>query len=86
MRTFLMILRLMPVILPLIRAVEDAFPLPGKGREKLAFVLDLLRQVYDASDDLSREFSFDRLAAVVVPIIARFVGLSNALGLFRKST
>jgi hypothetical protein len=32
-----------------------------------------------------REFSFEKLAAIVVPVIGTIVDLNNELGLFQKS-
>jgi hypothetical protein len=84
MKTALTILKLFPLILSIVRAVEDAIPLPGQGKKKLDLVLDILKTAYDGSSELSRDFSWDRLMALVVPMIARFVDLNNELGLFQK--
>jgi len=86
MKTFTVILKLFPVILSAVKAVEEAIPLPGQGRRKLALVVEVLKQAYDASDELSRGFTFEKLLAVVVPMIAKIVDLNNELGLFRKSS
>ena len=45
-----------------------------------------LKQVYDGADDLAREFSFEKLAAIVVPVIGTIVDMNNELGLFQKSS
>ncbi len=50
----------------------------------MELVLDVLKSAYDGSADLAKEFSWDKLVAVVVPMIARIVDLHNALGLFQK--
>ena len=86
MNSVLIILRVFPLILAAVKAVEDAIPLPGQGRKKLDLVLDVLKQAFDASEELSRAFTFEKLLAVVVPMIAKIVELNNALGLFQKST
>jgi len=86
MNSVLTILRVFPLILAAVKAVEDAIPLPGQGRKKLDLVLDVLKQAFDASEELSRAFTFEKLLAVVVPMIAKIVELNNALGLFQKST
>lgn len=86
MKTFTVILKLFPVILAAVKAVEEAIPLPGQGRKKLTLVVEVLKQAYDASDELSRGFTFEKLLAVVVPMIAKIVDLNNELGLFRKSS
>jgi len=85
MKKLTIILKLFPVILGAIKAVEEAIPLPGQGRKKLDLVLDVLRQAFDASKEISEAFSWDALIAVVVPMIARIVDLHNELGLFTKS-
>ena len=86
MKTLTIVLKLFPVILAAVKAVEEAIPLPGQGRRKLALVVEVLKQAYDASDELSRGFTFEKLLAVVVPMIAKIVDLNNELGLFRKSS
>ena len=68
---------LLPLILMAVRAVEDAIPLPGQGRKKLDLVLDVIQQAYEASDELSRSFTFERLVSVVVPMIGKIVDLNN---------
>ena len=85
MKNISLVLKLLPLILMSVRAVEDAIPLPGQGRKKLDLVLDVIQQAYEASDELSRSFTFERLVSVVVPMIGKIVDLNNELGLFKKS-
>ena len=85
MNTLLIILRIFPLVLAAVQAVEQAIPLPGQGKKKLDLVLDVLKSAYDAGTDLSASFSWEKLLTVVVPMIARIVALYNALGLFQKS-
>jgi hypothetical protein len=85
MKKLTIILKLFPVIIAAVQAVEEAIPLRGQGQKKLDFVLDVLKQAYEASDDLMRAFSWDTFIAVVVPMIAKIVDLHNELGLFTKS-
>lgn len=84
MNTLLIILKIFPLVLAAVQAVEQAIPLPGQGNKKLELVLDVLKSAYDESADLTKEFSWDKLVALVVPMIARIVDLHNALGLFQK--
>jgi hypothetical protein len=86
MKKLTVILKLFPVILSAVQAVEEAIPIPGQGRKKLDLVLDVLKQAFDASSDLSQSFSWENLVAVVVPMIAKIVDLHNELGLFAKPT
>lgn len=85
MNTFLIILKLFPLILSIVRSVEDAIPLPGQGKQKLDLVLDILKTAYEGSNSLAADFSWDKLVAVVVPMVGKIVDLHNALGLFQKS-
>jgi len=85
MNTFLIILKLFPLILSIVRSVEDAIPLPGQGKQKLDLVLDILKTAYEGSSSLAADFSWDKLVAIVVPMVGKIVDLHNALGLFQKS-
>jgi len=84
MNTLLIILRIFPLVLAAVQAVEQAIPLPGQGKKKLDLVLDVLKSAYDAGTDLSASFSWEKMLTVVVPMIAKIVDLHNALGLFQK--
>ncbi|MBM3748947.1 MAG: hypothetical protein FJW34_24530 [Acidobacteria bacterium] len=86
MKTLCAVLRLFPLVLTVVRAVEEAIPLPGQGKKKLDLVLDTIKTVYEGSSELAREFTFEGLVAIVVPMVSRIVDLHNELGLFQKST
>jgi hypothetical protein len=87
MKKLIAVLKLFPVILAAVRAVEEAIPLPGQGSKKLDLILDVVKTVYDGGNEIARDFSWDKLVAIVVPMIAKIVDLHNQLGLFtnRKS-
>ena len=84
MNKFLTILKLFPVVLGAVKAVEESIPLPGEGQKKLDLVLNVVQQAYDGSAELSHAFSWDKLVGVVVPMIGNIVNLHNELGLFAK--
>ena len=84
MNKFTTILKLFPLVLTAVKAVEESIPLPGKGQKKLDLVLNVIQQAYNGSTELSQSFSFDKLVAVVVPMIGQIVDLHNQLGLFSK--
>ena len=86
MNTLLIILQIFPLVLAAVQAVEQAIPLPGQGNKKLELVLDVVKSGFDASADLAKQFSWQKLLTVVVPMIARIVDLHDALRLFQKST
>ena len=85
MNTLLIILRIFPLVLTAVEAVEQAIPLPGQGKKKLELVLDVLKSAYDGSTELAKQFSFEKLVAIVVPMITKIVDLHNELGLFQKT-
>lgn len=85
MNTLITALKLLPLVLAAVKAVEEAIPLPGQGKQKLDLVLDVIKSAYDASTSLSKEFSIEKLIALVVPMINQIVALHNALGLFQQS-
>ena len=84
MNKLTIILKLFPIILSAVQAVEAAIPLPGQGQKKLDLILNVIKQAYDASSELTTSFSWDKLVGVVVPMIAQIVELHNELGLFTK--
>ena len=86
MNKFTTILKLFPVILSAVKAVEESVSLPGQGQKKLDLVLDVVQQAYQSSAELSQSFSWDKLVGVVVPMIANIVHVHNELGLFAKPT
>ena len=50
-------------------------------------MLDVIKSAYDAEHGSRRkQFSWEKLVTVVVPMIAKIVDLHNALGLFQKPT
>jgi hypothetical protein len=85
MNTLLIVLKIFPLVLAAVKAVEEAIPLPGQGKKKLDLVLDILKSAFDASTELTASFSWEKLVTLVVPMIERIVALHNALGLFQKS-
>jgi len=78
-------MKLFPLLLSAIQAVEEAIPLPGQGKKKLDLVLDVLKSAYDAGDELLRGFTWEKVVQVAVPIITKIVAVLNELGLFKKS-
>ena len=84
MKTLLLILKLFPLMLSAVRAVEEAIPLHGQGKRKLALVLDVLKSAYDAGDELLREFPWQKVVQIAEPMIAKIVAALNELGIFKK--
>jgi hypothetical protein len=84
MKKLNIVLKLFPTILSAVKAIEEAVPLPGQGQKKLDLILDVVKQAFDASNDLSQSFTWEGLVAVIVPTVAKIVDLHNQLGLFNK--
>ena len=60
---------------------------PARANKKLDLVLDVLKSgVRRQHGPVAVVLSWDKLVAVVVPMIAKIVDLHNALGLFQKPT
>jgi len=85
MKTLFLIMKLFPLLLSAVRAVEEAIPLPGQGKKKLALVLDILKSAYDAGDELLRELPWQRVVQIAEPMIAKIVAALNELGVFKNS-
>ena len=82
--TLLLILKIFPLVLDAVKAVEQAIPMAGQGKKKLDLVLDVIKSGFDASPDLASGISWDKLVTMVVPMISQIVALHNSLGLFTK--
>ena len=82
MKTLLTILQLLPAVIAAVQAVEEAFPVAGQGKKKLDLILDVIRAVYDGGTGLRKEFSWDKLVGIIIPIVNKVVALFNAFGLF----
>jgi hypothetical protein len=85
-KTILAVLKLFPLVLEAVKAVEQAFPLPGQGRKKLELVLDIVKTAYETGTELAHEFAWEKLVGLLAPMIAKIVGAHNALGLFQTTT
>lgn len=74
---------LLPIVLQLVRQLEDALPTSGAGAAKLAQIKAILQQVFGTLSGLS--VTFEQLWPTVQALITGVVGAFNALGVFRKS-
>lgn len=75
MSKILIIAQIIPAIINIIKAVEDAIPDGGKGSEKL----NAVKAILEASLD-----GFNELWPTLEKVIAVFVSLFNSLGIFKK--
>lgn len=75
------IVSLLPMLIQVIRSVEEAIPGQGKGEQKLVMVRSVLEAAFDASNDI--ESSFDELWPALQRAIAAIVTALNSSGEFK---
>lgn len=73
MQTLLLIAQLIPAIIALIKAIEEALPSAGFGSEKLAAVREILENTYAGVKEIW---------PIIEKVIAVLVGLFNKTGVF----
>lgn len=73
MKTLVAILQLLPAIISAVKAIEEALPISGKGKEKLDLVLGL---VGDLGEDANA------LKGPVEKAVGRVVSMFKATGVF----
>lgn len=84
MQTLIAILKLIPVIVSTVQALEAAVPLAGQGKAKLDLILATVSDVYTAGEEIRKEIPQDKIVQLITQIVSRVVGLFNALGIFKK--
>lgn len=75
MQNLFMVLKLLPLIIEAIKALEAAIPMTGKGGEKMA----ALREVLTVADG-----AVDALWPTIEKVVGVLVGLFNKTGVFSK--
>jgi hypothetical protein len=77
-----MVAQLYPVLMQIIKSIEDAMPDPGQGPAKLALVKATLENAYNTMGDAKVKFEsvWPTLQMVVGAMVATF----NAAGVFKK--
>lgn len=70
------VLKFIPVIIAVIRSLEEFLPVSGAGKEKI----ELVRSAIEASYDNAKE-----IWPYLEKIIVQLVGIANAFGVFKKS-
>lgn len=72
---------ILPILFDLIPAIEKAYPMPKQGAEKLALLMQLLRDAIDVTKD---GVSWDDLVPLVQKWAAAIVSFMNRTGAFNK--
>jgi len=83
--TLFLLLKLFPVILGAVQAVEAAIPLPAAGKAKLDLVLGTVSDVYTSGQQIGIELPADRVMGLITQTVSRVVSTFNTLGIFKKS-
>ena len=76
MKTLLLVIQLIPVVINLIRAIEEAIPEAGFGAKKLKAVKEILQTSYDGITEIW---------PIVEKIIVIVVNMFNKTGKFSSS-
>ncbi len=84
MATLLAILKLLPVIIAAVQALEVAIPMPSTGKAKLDLVLGMVTDVYSADQSIQKQMPSDQMIAIITSTVSRIVTSFNTLGLFQK--
>uniref|UniRef100_A0A6C0JVN6 Uncharacterized protein n=1 Tax=viral metagenome TaxID=1070528 RepID=A0A6C0JVN6_9ZZZZ len=77
-----MVLGLLPVIIDTIKAIENAIPVEGKGKDKLELVKNVLQTTFETSNQSLELFQdvWPTLQSVISAVVATF----NTLGIFKN--
>jgi hypothetical protein len=79
--------QLIPLAITIAKMAEDAVPIPGKGKEKLAFAIDVAANAYAIQDDLRTNWKDkDEFIGAIGRAVNSVVTLLNAAGIFGKKT
>lgn len=73
---------LLPIVLQLVRQLEEALPTTGAGAAKLAQIKAILQQVFGTLSGLT--VTFEQVWPTVQALISGVVSAFNALGVFKK--
>lgn len=83
MKIALIVIQLIPYVLDIVKAAEQAFPLGGKGKEKFDFVLAAVQTVWQEVSQGASLIPWEQIAGPIGKIINLFVAAMNAAGQFQ---
>ena len=75
--TLKLVFELVPLLISVIKAIEDAIPGQGKGEQKIAAVREIVEEAYG---------NVASLWPILFPVISTLVSLFNKTGAFEKSS
>lgn len=77
-----LVVSMLPLLIDVIKAIEDAIPGTGKGEAKLAAVRGVVESTYKVSTDVQADFQ--AVWPVMENTVAGIVKGFNAAGVFQK--
>jgi hypothetical protein len=87
MGNFLAMIQLIPVIIELVKSVEQVSGGKVKiGAEKSALILEAVKVCFDAVGDIPKKLVWGTVAPIVLNVASVFVGFANKVGLFSSSS
>jgi len=75
MKTFLLVVQLIPAIIALVKQIEEVIPQSGQGAAKVTAIRQILEASYDG---------FQEIWPSLEKVIASIVNLFNITGVFKK--
>jgi len=75
MKYFLIVLQIIPALIAVIKAIEEAIPGTGKGEQKLAAIRQIIESAYEEGNEV-----WPTLKKIIDVIVATF----NSTGVFTK--
>jgi hypothetical protein len=85
MENILLILKLFPLLIEAIQAIEASAPVPAVGAAKLDLLTGAVREGYKSAHFSTNMISQDQLIAWLQAITASIVTFYNIVGIFKKS-
>lgn len=77
-----LVTQLLPLVLQMIKTVEEQFPQGGQGQQKLAMVRDSLSHAFSAMGQTA--VTFEQVWPAMQSIVAAAVTIYNNTGQFKK--
>jgi hypothetical protein len=78
-------LRLIPLAFDVAKTIEAQAPMSGQGKAKLAFAIEVGREIYDIEEDIRKAWGNpDAFLAALSRAVSYAVTLLNATGIFRR--
>jgi hypothetical protein len=73
--------QILPAVVQLVRAIEEAVPQRGAGAEKLEIARELVADLYQMlTEDVKQSITLETLLKITVAVVARVVQAFNKLG------